>query len=195
MNYEELLALLDIDAPSELVYFEQFADLTEEPGEISIEALISLVEGMEGDVLSELVEGYFEDVLKFVPDEEEELYMLISNIGTTLSSLAQNISDEDGVTTFVEEFYKFRTWYLIESAVLCVNNEEGAEREMPLMEALTEYRVNSFTEEDCTYDFSGALDYPLEEYVVSLNPQLEDDYGDGDFYGEDEDYRDPPKED
>ncbi|MDR3363801.1 MAG: hypothetical protein LBS91_02445 [Clostridiales Family XIII bacterium] len=189
MDFEELLALLDIDAPSDLVYFEQFADLMEQPRDIPPEALAKLIEGMEADVLSELTESYFEDILKFVPDDESELYTLLSNISTTLSALAQSAED-DAAQTYAEELFKFRAWYLIDSRVICTENSDGTEKEIPLMEALTNYRLQNFTHEDYSYDFSDARDYPLEEYIVSLGNLLEDDYGDGDIYGEDEDYRD-----
>jgi len=192
MNLEELLALLDIESPSELAYFEQFTDLMEQPQDIPNETLAALADGMEPDVLSELVDNYFEDVINFVPDSESELYTLLHNISTTLTSLAES-TEEDAAQVFAEELYKFRTWYLLENTVLIKDLNDDTEREIPLMEALTAYRVQNFTDDDYLFDFQDALGYRLDEYIVSLGSLLEDDYGDGDDYDgsyeDDEDYR------
>jgi len=193
MDFEELLAFLDIESPSELVYFEQFAELMETQQEIPYETLLPLVEGMEPDILSELVEGYFEDIIKFVPDGEDELYTLLYNIARTLTTLA-NSGEDDSARVFTEELYKFRSWYLFESTVLIKGLADGSEREVPFMEALTAYRVQNFTDDEFLFDFSDALDYQLDEYIVSFGALAEDSYDDGDDYDgsfeEDEDYRD-----
>ena len=189
MDFEELLALLDIETPSDLVYFEQFADLMETPQDIPFESLNALAGEMEQEILSELVEGYFEDILKFLPDGEDELYTLLLNIGTTLKTLAAG-SDEDSARAFTEELYKFRSWYLFDSRVLCTDQAEGAENEMALMEALANYRAQNFTDDDYAFDFAEALDYPLDEYIVSLDALYDDgyeDYGGEDGYGDEGD--------
>ena len=188
MDLDELLALLEIDTPDELVFFEQFAELMEDPHDIPFETLMALAEGMDNEVLSELVEGYFEDILKFVPDDDDDLYTLLTNIGTTLSALALN-KEDDADRIFAEELYKFRSWYLFDHCVLCTNISEGTEREVTVIEALTNYRVQNFTDEDFLFDFSEALDYPLEEYIVSINSLLDDSYDD-DEYPDDDEYID-----
>ncbi|MDR3306023.1 MAG: hypothetical protein LBS85_08400 [Clostridiales Family XIII bacterium] len=190
MNYDDLLELLELETPSELVYFEQYAELAECGEDISVEALSALAAGIEADILTELTEGYFEDMLKFVPDDEVDLYTLLSAISATLSTLAQN-EDEESARLYADELFKFRAWYLFDGRVRCTDISEGTESEMTVMEALTNYRLQNFIEDDYHYDFSDALDYPLDEYIVSLSSIIEDDYGDGDTYGEDEDYRDP----
>ena len=194
MDLEELLRALDIDSPAELVYFEQFADLMEDQRDIPFEALAALVEAMDQDVLAELVGGYFEEIEGAVPDGEDELFLLLDNIGTTLQSLAAG-NEDDGIRIFAEELYRFRVWYLFESHVICKRLDDGAESEVSLFEALTNYRAQSLTEEDYSFDFAETLDYQLEEYVVSLSSIIEDNYGDGDSYGEEEDYCDPEEED
>ena len=189
MDLDELLAFLDIDTPADLVYFEQFADLMEEPQEISFETLNALAEKMDPEALSELIGGYFEDILKFVPDGENDLYTLLININTTLESLSSG-GEDDAMHMFSEELYKFRSWYLFDHCVLCTNLADGTESEITLFEALTNYRVQNFTDDDYAFDFLGALDYPLDEYIVSLASIIEDGYGDEDGYDEDLDYGD-----
>lgn len=185
MNYEDLLSFLDMDDASEFVYFEQFAELIESGDDISLDAIKQLVNGADEGVLAELTEGYFDDLLKFVPDDEAELYTLLQNIGTTLSALAQSEeqveddSDSDS-NTYAEELYKFRNWYIADSCVIRIDREENSQTEIPLMEALTNYRVRNFVEDEYEYDFSDSLDYPLDEYIVSLASLTEEDDEDED---------------
>ena len=194
MDIDELLALLDIGSPDELVYFEQFADLMEMPRDIPPETLAELVEGMEAEVLSDLVSGYFEDILTAVPDGEDELYTLLTNIGATLGSLAMS-GEEDAARIFADELSRIRTWYLFEDHVVCTELGEGTERALSLFEALADYRAQSLSDEEFAFDFTEALDFQLDEYIVSFSSILEDDYGDGDTYGEYEDYRDMDDDD
>ena len=189
VELDDLLALLGIDSPSEMVYFEQFADLMEEGQDIPLETLTAFTEGMETGALVELVDGYFEEIQNSVPDGEDELYMLFTNINTTLRTLAIS-GEDDAAHMFAEELYKFRTWYLFEDRVLCTDLEEGTDRDISPFAALTNYRAQGITGEEYILDFSDALDYPLDDYIVSLTSIIEDDYGNGDAYGEDEDYRD-----
>ena len=185
MDLEELLEKLDIESPADLVYFEQFADLMESPIDIPFETLSVLVEGMDHSVLAELTSGYFEDILQFVPEGEDEVYTLLYNINTTLQTMAENGEDET-LRLFSEELYKFRSWYLLEPSVLCVNHTEGTEEEITLFEALTNNRSKNFTDDDFVFDFEGALSYQLDEYIVSLSSLLNEDYDD-DSYDESED--------
>jgi len=189
MEYEELLELLEIKTPSEFVYFEQYAELVESPDEIGTEALVALFSEMEPGILSELTEGYFDDLLKFVPDDETELFTLVQTIATTLASLAGNVEDEEGAQIYAEEFFKFRSWYLYDGRVRCEDLIEGTENDYSVMEALTNYRLQSLGDGDYAYDFSEALDYPMDEYVVNLASLSRGGYEDdeaGDS-GEDED--------
>ena len=194
MELDELLALLDIESSSEMKYFEQFADLIEEEQYIPLDTLIAFFELVDSDTLVDLIDGYFEETLNSVPDNENDFFTLLTNICTTLKTLAVS-GEDDAVRVFSEEFYKFRSWYLFENRVLCTESIDGEEREVSPFTALTNYRAGCLTDEEYLLDFTEALDYPLDEYVVSLTSILEDDYGDGDLYGEDEDYRDRDDED
>jgi hypothetical protein len=187
MDFEELLETLDIESPTDLVYFEQFAELMEISEEIPLETLCVLFEGMEPSVLVELISGYFEEITQSLPDGEDELYTLLFGIDTTLQTLASNGEDET-MRIFAEEFYRVRTWYLFEPSVLCTNQTEGDEREITLFEALTEYRAKNYTDDDLTFDFTNALSFQLDEYIVSVGSLYnDDDYNDDDDYDDDED--------
>jgi len=187
MDLEELLDKLDIESGADLVYFEQFADLMESPEEIPFETLYLLIENMDPSVLAELTSGYFEDILQFVPDGEDEVYTLLYNISTTLQTLAGGGEDET-LRFYAEELHSFRTFYLLEPSVLCINHTEGTEEEITLFEALTNYRSKNYTDDDFVFDFANALSYQLDEYIVSLGSLLNDGYGDEDTDESDDDY-------
>jgi hypothetical protein len=196
MDIEELLEKIDIEAPSGLVYFEQFADLMEEQADIPLETLFALAEGMDPAVLAELTGGYFEDILQSVPDDEDELYSLLYSVGTTLETLAGS-GEEETIRLFTEEFYRFRSWYMFEPTVMCTDPAESSEQEMTLYEALTSHRAKNFTNEDFIYDFSNALSFQLDEYIISIGSMYDDDFDeDYDDEGDDEDaYAEPENDD
>jgi len=191
MDLEELLEKLDMESPAELIYLEQFSDLMEDPCEVPFETLNALFEGMDQAVLSELVSGYFEDIMPCVPDGEDELYTLLYGVGATLQTLAEG-SEEETLHMFAEELFRFRNWYLFDACVMCANHTEGTEREITLYEALTNQRVKNFTDNDYAFDFSGALSFQLDEYVVSLASLYhnDDENEDGDEGEYDDEYGD-----
>jgi hypothetical protein len=180
MEYEELIALLDITSGKELAYIEQYAELVESEDYISPEALSQLFEEADNDALAELTDGYFEEILENVPDEEVELYTLLQTIGRALSGLAQMPDDPDEATaSYADEFFRFRSWYAIESEVRCerIDDDAAGESEIivPLMQALTMYRSQHLSDEEYTYDFSDAVDYPIDEYAMLLESLAESD--------------------
>ncbi|MDR0853691.1 MAG: hypothetical protein LBN34_04925 [Clostridiales Family XIII bacterium] len=184
MELDELLALLDVDSPAELVYFEQYADLMENENDIPVETLSALVEEMDSDVLSEITDNYFDDMLGFIPDDAAELYTLIHTVGTTLASLAktgETDAEDSTLKMYAEELYKFRNWLLDEGICVCTNTSTEEVKELNILEALISYRVSNLTDEDYQYDFSGALDYPIDEYIISLSALAEDSYDDEDY--------------
>jgi hypothetical protein len=193
MDFEELMRRLEMDGAAEFVYFEQFAELMECPDDISADAVQALVAAAEPDTLGELTESYFEDVLQFVPDDATDLFTLLQTIETTLASLGQAAGDEESSRLCAEELCKFRNWYLFEGRVRREDLAEGGESELSVMEALADCRLQNLDGGDYVYDFSEALDYPIDEYIISLTSLLEDDYGDGDV-DEWQDYNDPDED-
>lgn len=173
MELEKLLKLLELDSAKDFEYFEHFAEIIEADYEIPSLVYSELFASVDSEVLSELIENYFEDTLKYIPDDQIDFYNLLTNIGQTLVSL---IDTED----FPYEFYKFRTWFRFDSAVICVRKNDCHELEVPIFEALTLYRMENLNSEEYSYDFSEVMDYPLDEYIVPLNSLAE--------FEEDEEY-------
>jgi hypothetical protein len=172
MEYEDLLSLLDIDSGRDLAYVEQYAELVECEDYISPEALSQLFEEAVGEDLAELTDGYFEELLENVPDDESDLYVLLQTIGRALSGLALIPDPDEATANYADEFLRFRTWFVFESEVRCAKIDPADEEEeidAPLMQALAMYRSQHLSDEEYSYDFSEALDYPIDEYAILID--------------------------
>ena len=169
MELDELLEIIEIDTTADFSFFEHYAELVETEEDIPLEILIQLFSEVDADVLTELTEGYFEDVLKYVPDDATEFYTLLTQIGQTLASVASSIQSDDNHEVYAEEFYKFRNWYTFDSEVHCVKISDDTEVDCPISQALTLFRLENLNEEEYRYDFSDVLDYPLDEYIVNVS--------------------------
>jgi hypothetical protein len=164
MNIEELLRLLEIDACEDFAFFEYYAELVESERDIPFETLHTLFSAVDRHILAELTEGYFEETLAGVPDDQTEFYTLLDAIGRNLTQLAKNAT-ERGVDIFTEEFLRFKQWYIFISAVRCENKDSGAKQVVAVCEALTLSRLEKLGEPDYFFDFNDCLDYPLSAYV------------------------------
>ena len=174
MQLEDLLEILEIDSISDFSFFEHYAELVETEEDIPLDIIIQLFSEVDKDILTELTEGYFDDILKYIPDDAVEFHTLLTTIGQTLSSLASNVDNENG-ELYSEEFYKFRNWYTFDSEVNCVQIIDNTEVECTIGQALTLYRLENLNEEEYRYDFTDCLDYPLDEYIVNVASLSGDD--------------------
>lgn len=181
MEIEDLLQILEIESVSDFSFFEHYAELVESEEDIPIEIIGQLFDDIDNDVLTELTEGYFEDVLKYIPDDAIDFYTLLSTIGQTLTSLAAN-PDIENSTPYTEEFYKFRSWYTFDSEVHCIQVSDKNEIECTISQALTLYRLENLNDEVYEYDFSDCLDYPMDEYIVNLADLSGDEINDEDSF-------------
>lgn len=181
MNYKELLGYLDLDTPLDFQYFENLADIIECEDEIEDEALETLFAGVDSEILSEILENYFTELTDKVPQKSVDIYTLIENIGRALKGLAKSLSDDTegaNVSLFTEELSKFRNWYMFDTEVVCRNIGTGKEEIVPVAEAISLYRLESFDGEEYDYDFESALDYELEEFVMSFATLAASEYED-----------------
>jgi hypothetical protein len=169
MEYNDLLERLDIGTGKDLAYFEQYAELVESDDYISPEALAQLFEEADAESLTELNDSYFEDLLEHVPDEEAELYTLLQTIGRELAGLI-NLPDGDEATArFSDEFFRFRTWFVSEGEVHCEALGSGSASIVSVLQAITLHRSEHLSDEEYRFDFSKALDYPIDEYIMTLD--------------------------
>ncbi len=168
LDLQELLEMLGIEEPEEFEYYENFADLVESDEEISADVLAALFSDTDPVVVSDIIEQYFDDMLETLPQDVQDIHLLVENIKLSLMGLLKSGDDEKTIMDFAEEVSKFRVWYSFESAVECTNTETGEDKVLPLRDALTLVRLEKLGEEEYSYDFTESLDYELEDYIMSF---------------------------
>lgn len=171
----ELFEIVDIESTEDFKYFDNFAALMESDDYIPAEVMYELFAEVDTDVLSELTDNYFEDIMEGVPEEEAELFTLLDNIKRVLKGYAENTDDERSIVLFTDEVSRFRNWYNFDTDVECQSRKDGSTRTVPVREALVLYRIEKLRADEYMYDFSECLDYPLDEYVVSFTSDADGD--------------------
>ena len=177
MDLNELFEIVDIESAEDFKYFDNFAALMESDDYIPAEVMYELFAEVDTDVLSELTDNYFEDIMEGVPEEEAELFTLLDNIKRVLKGYAENTDDERSIVLFTDEVSRFRDWYNFDTDVECQSRKDGSTRTVPVREALVLYRIEKLRADEYMYDFSECLDYPLDEYVVSFTSDADGDTG------------------
>ena len=177
MDLNELFEIVDIESAEDFKHFDNFAALMESDDYIPAEVMYELFAEVDTDVLSELTDNYFEDIMEGVPEEEAELFTLLDNIKRVLKGYAENTDDERSIVLFTDEVSRFRNWYNFDTDVECQSRKDGSTRTVPVREALVLYRIEKLRADEYIYDFSECLDYPLDEYVVSFTSDADGDTG------------------
>ncbi|MCI8609354.1 MAG: hypothetical protein HFE73_06900 [Firmicutes bacterium] len=189
LGKDKLYELLDIEDGADFQYFENVAALFECEEEIEESALLQLLLQVDKETLTELIHNYFEETTDFLPGDAAETYGILERIKFALMGLARN-SQGDGeeaqrsLANLAEELNRFRRWYAVESKVYCSGISSALEEKtVPMRDAITMARLEQLGEEKYFYDFSECLDYPLEEYIMSLGDMVAAEYRDEDTDG------------
>lgn len=185
MDFDELLELLEIDSPDEFGYFEHFAALIECEEEIPYELFYKILADVDSETLIDLTDNYFEDILKEIPDDGVEVYTLLSTIRQALLGLAKNFSNREDRVAYTDELFQFRTWYIFDSIVHLIRLSDHSRHDVTVSEAFSLCRLEKLNEDQYRYDFSDCLDYEIDEYSISFDTELDEEYEE--IIGEDED--------
>lgn len=171
MNKETLFELLDIESGDDFEYFENFADLVESSEDIDSEIIYELLEEIDLNNFGDLCENYFDEVLENTPDDQTEVFLLLTNIKNAIMGMASAAIDADEENVLVklaDEVANFKVWYCEESRVECKNESTGEITYMPVRDALVLNKLEKLGEQSYLYDFSESLDYSLDEYVMTF---------------------------
>ncbi len=176
MDFDQLLELLEIDDPDKFGYFEHFAALIECDKEIPYDLFYQILADVDSETLIDLTDNYFEDILQGMPDDGIDAYTLLSTIRQALLGLARNASTREERIAYVDELFKFRNWYIFDSIVHLRKLSDHAKRDATVSEALSLYRLEKLNEDQYRYDFSDCLDYEIDEYSISIDTELDENY-------------------
>lgn len=174
MTLEETMKLLDIESESDFMYFDQFAALMEIEIPIDYDMFAELLLMMESDHLKNILQSFFEDMIKGIPDDNTDLYAAVQTVKDTLISLAA-LGQGRSFGFFADELYKFRQWYLMPGIVSCRLEDGGKERFAAPCEALMLFREEKLSGAKYIYDFSSAMPELPDEYALDLLSEMSED--------------------
>lgn len=177
MNYSELIDYLEIENGSEIQYFEEMADLIESDEHIEHDALLRIFGEIESLTAASLLDEYFNDITRGIPEDYSEMYSLLDQIRLELTGLVRSISsdDPDSVLAFTDRFYRFRNWYVYDTEVSVLDRNEGGSREyeQSVRDAIATARAAKLSGDEFAFDFSSALDYDIDFYAMSFSDLIE----------------------
>ena len=168
MDRERLYEILDIEEPAEFDYFENIAALLECDENIGYEELYGLLQEVDKETLSMLIDNYFEELSDFLPEDDADFYLRIDQIRRSLVGLAKSSDDKNVLGSLAEELDRFRRWYAAESQVICSDLETGSDEIHPLRDALALARMEKLDGDKYYYDFERCRDYDLDDYLMSF---------------------------
>lgn len=177
MNYNELLDMLEIESPDEFGYFEHFAALIECDENIPYDLFHKFLSETDSETLIDLTDNYFEDILQGIPDDGIEIYTILDTIRQALLGLLSNYSrSEEDRIAYVDELYRFRNWYMFDGIVHIQRISDGKELDVTISEAISLFRLEKLNEDKYRYDFSDCLDYEIDEYSISFDAKIDEEY-------------------
>ena len=185
MNINELLEMLDLEVGAQFEYFECMSDLVEAEDEINADVMYQLFKDIDMEIMADLLNNYFDDILEAVPEDAMEVYTLLDSVKMSMIGMAKNIGDETDTVRFAEQFAAFRNWYSIDSQVYLaeIGNYEN-EQCVCMRDALTMHRCEELGGEKYEYTFDEALNFEMDEYSMSFadlineEPSYDDDFED-----------------
>ena len=176
MDIEKLLTLLDIEVGEDFQYFENFADLVENEEDIENDVILELITMIDMKTFAELCESYFYEVAENIPGEHVDVYTLTENIKRVLIGLSEAVTaeEENAALKLADELNKFRQWYSVTQNVECKNMTTEELTLLPVRDALVNVRMERIEATTYQYDFSEALKYKLEEFIMTYGDLVSD---------------------
>lgn len=172
MTKNELYELLDIETAEDFQYVENVSQYLECEEEIEFADLAELLGKLDKDSAAGLFDDYFEEIMEFIPEAETEIYSLFTNIRRSLTGMLKNADEVSTEAKIAEELERFRRWYSMDSKVYLSPHDLGEEKEETLRDALFTKRLEALGGEKYFYDFTEAMDYPLEKYVMTFGDMM-----------------------
>lgn len=180
MEYEALLNFLEMESPEDFEYFDHLSDLMELEEEIDYDSFFRILSQVTKETMTELLEHYFIDITEHMPDTTVEIHTLMDEIHRCLIGLARYLDSAEGRRAFVDELYRFRSWYALSGEVVIKNLASGRRFRVSVSEALATSRMEALGGDDYDYDFEDCLSYEPEEYSMTINEAMASVYDEED---------------
>jgi hypothetical protein len=165
MDKTILYKKLDIDRADEFRFYENLSSLLEEDDFIEENLIADLLSEIDRSQFSEHLDLYFEEFLKNLPDDENELYITVDNIFRHLSGLVAVEMTREEIVRLAAAIGKFRKWYVHD---LTVSDRISGE-DISVRDARYNILAAKFLGEDTDYDFSKSCEFVPEGYDVLIS--------------------------
>ena len=157
MDLERLYEILDIEDPSEFMYFENLAELLEYEDPFDPDVVYQLMGQVDLETFCQLIESYFDDIIGSIPGEESEMIQLLESEKDNLMTLCKpEEGDDHGILRLSDRLMLFKEWY--SEIASCSVEKDDEVTMMPPRDAFAEARLARLGEE-IVLDFSSALNY------------------------------------
>lgn len=168
MDKERLFEILDIESGADFQYFENISELLECDEDIDSDLIYELMTDVDLEIFASICESYFEDIMEAIPGNDIDLYTLLDNIKRALIGMAKSPQDDKTLIHLSDQLCSFKEWYCDDDNVSCQNSETGDTNFVNIRDALLLSRLEKLNGEAYTYDFTKALEYQIEEYIMTF---------------------------
>lgn len=163
MTLKELYTILEIDAPEDMAYFEQLAELLEMDEFVDENAFANVLSAVEAETAGDFAENYIKELTDALPETGgEDLAEYLSNMQQRLMLLAEDLDKDQARSDYTVELYKLRNW-LHETAGALMDG-----RPCTLLEAFTELRAGKMGLSDHSFNFDNSPALVPEEMCYGL---------------------------
>lgn len=193
MDLNDILAELDILSETDFRYPEQFIALMETDIELDYDTFTEIILMASREDIPDMLSAFFEDLIRGIPDDDTALYATVQSVKDMLATLSSHMSGR-GTGFFIEELFRFRTWYKSEELIQCTPEEGGASLFLSPLEALMLYREEKLSGTRYRYDYTYGMPEGPDEYVSDLIYELENEEYNDSYYDNEDDLYDLPEE-
>ena len=172
MIYQELLEEFDILSEDDFRFPEQFIAVMETDQPLDYDTFAELLAMASAEHLSGMVDAFYEDLIRGIPDDNTELYGSVQTFRDAMVSLSGSGSRR-GIGFLTDELFNFREWYTTPGAIICIPEGGGEHLRVSPLEALMLYREEKLSGEKYNYDFNSHMPPDPDEYIYDLLYELE----------------------
>ena len=172
MDKVRFYKVLDIESPQEFQYYENLAALLEEDEFIEENLIKDLIKDIDGEMLAEHFDSYFEEFLRHIPDSETDMYMIVDSIKRVFDGLIADDMDQSDVSALAGEISSFRKWYIHD--LNAVDRSSG--ESVSVRDARYGTAAAKLLGDEADYDYRQALDYDIKGFNVRLSDMIAASY-------------------
>lgn len=164
MKRDELYSLIDIETPSDFKYYENLELLLENDKNIDSYLLEELFYSLNWEQLIDLFKSYFDEVIRILPDNEDDLYIKFDVIKRKFLGILEREKDRENVKILVSEIESFKKWFIEDRLVKCNDDKNTS-----IYDAIYDIYASKLLNNDCKYDFLNINEYKIDAFEIKIS--------------------------